>query len=58
MLNLSRPNIKNKLAKGVIHFVEYEFEFEGKTYCLKTEAIKNSHGKNLVEHPYWLRIKA
>jgi hypothetical protein len=58
MLNLSRPNIKNKIAKGVIHFVEYEFEFEGKTYCLKTEAIKNSHGKNLVEHPYWLRIKA
>jgi hypothetical protein len=57
MLNLERENIKKKIANGAIHFVEYELEFKGRKYCFKTEVIKSSHKKFVVEHPYSLRLK-
>lgn len=56
-LNTRRPNIRKKIGKGVIHFVVYEFEINGKMFVFKTEAVKNKHGRFVIERPYSLKEK-
>ena len=56
-LKISRPNICQKIADGVKHFVLYEIEIIDKKYILKTKAITQRHGKYLIEYPYFFREK-
>lgn len=56
-LKISRPNIRKKISSGAKHFVEYDIEINGMLYTLKTKAVKDNHGKFLIEHPYFFREK-
>ena len=56
-LNTRRPNIRKKIGKGAIHFVVYEIEINGKMFVFKTEAVKNKHGRFVIERPYSLKEK-
>ncbi|MCM1293213.1 MAG: toxin glutamine deamidase domain-containing protein [Bacteroides sp.] len=56
-LKISRPNIRKKISSGAKHFVEYDIEIDGIQFTLKTKAVKDSHGKFMIEHPYFFREK-
>ena len=56
---MSRPNYKQKIAEGVLHFTSYEVQMYGETFVLKCEAIKDpskNHGK-VIERPYSFKKK-
>ncbi len=56
-IDMSRVNYKRKQQDGVLHFTVYEFEYNGKTFELKCEAIKKRGWKYVEEQPYSLKEK-
>ena len=57
-LDTRRPNYKKKQKIGVLHFTSYQFEYNGRMFQLKCQAIMDSKEHYFVkEHPYSLKEK-
>ena len=57
-IDMSRGNYKKKQEDGVLHFTVYEFEYDGRLFELKCEAVKKKGWRNVVEMPYSLKEKS
>lgn len=57
-IDMSRVNYRQKQKDGVLHFTVYEFEYGGRLFELKCEAVKKKGWRNVEEQPYSLKEKS